>query len=106
MTTRIPQPSGGDQNYPPYDALIAASEREIARRKRELKELRRQRRRARRAEAARFVHTHSRAGIFWIGTTAFSSSMVCFAVGEIQIGTDLLMFAIQVWLMVLGLPRR
>ncbi|MEV0695997.1 hypothetical protein [Streptomyces sp. NPDC050388] len=103
MTMRIPQPGGGGQNYPPYDALIEASEREIARRKRELKELRRWRRRA---KADRFVHTHSRVSVFWIGTTAFASSMVCFAVGERQIGTDLLMFAIQVWLMVLGLPRR
>ncbi|GGP77687.1 hypothetical protein GCM10010231_55890 [Streptomyces sindenensis] len=103
---RIPQPSAGGQNLPPYDALIAASEREIARRKRELKELRRQRRRARRADAAQFVHTHSRAGVFWIGTTAFTSSMVCFAVGETQMGADLLMLAVQVWLMLLGLPRR
>lgn len=106
MTTSIPQPSDGGQNFPPYDALIAASNREIARLKRERKELRRQRRRARRADAAQLAYTHSRASVFWIGTTAFSSSMVCFAVGETQLGTELLMFAIQVWLMILGLPRR
>ncbi|MFJ3673931.1 hypothetical protein ACIPSE_46605 [Streptomyces sp. NPDC090106] len=105
MTTRIPQPSGGSQDFPAYDLLIAASEREIARHKRELKEHRRQRRLARRAKAAQFAQTHSRAGVFWIGATAFSSSMACFASGETQIATDLLMFAIQVWLMLLGLPR-
>ncbi|MFJ8982905.1 hypothetical protein [Streptomyces sp. NPDC102282] len=106
MTMVIPQPDGGDQNLLPYDALIAATEREIARRKRDLKELRRRRRRAKRAEAARFVHAHSCVGVFWIGTTAFASAVVCFAVGETQVGTELLMFAVQVWLMVLGLPPR
>ncbi|MFC5170635.1 hypothetical protein [Streptomyces mutomycini] len=106
MTMMIPQPDGGDHNLLPYDALIAATEREIARRKRDLKELRRRRRRAKRAEAARFVYTHSRIGVFWIGTTAFAAATVCFAMGETQAGAELFMFAVQVWLMVLGLPRR
>ncbi|MFF5379441.1 hypothetical protein [[Kitasatospora] papulosa] len=106
MTMRIPQPSTGGQNFPPYDALIAATECELARHKQELKELRRQRRRAKRAATARLAYAHSRVGVFWIGTTAFAAAMVCLAVGEMQVGAELFMFAIQVWLMVLGLPRR
>ncbi|MEU1131045.1 hypothetical protein ABZ383_14475 [Streptomyces sp. NPDC005900] len=106
MTTRIPQPGGHGYNPPPYDALIAASKHEIARRKHGIAQLRRQRRRAKRAQAAHIVRTHSRTGILGIGTAAFASSMVCFALGEMTVATELLKFALSLWLLILGLPRR
>ncbi|MEU8949705.1 hypothetical protein [Streptomyces sp. NPDC048489] len=102
--TSIPQPGGQRDSLPVYDALIAASEREIARQKHAIKQLRRQRRRARRAEVARRARTHSRAGLFWIGNIAFASSLTCYLTGETAVAHELLQFALAAWLSALQLP--
>ncbi|MFE5560210.1 hypothetical protein [Streptomyces sp. NPDC056544] len=108
--TSIPQPGPQGENTPAtitaLDSLIEAEKRRLLAQHGWLKQLRRDRRRAQRAEAARICRTYTRAGLFWSGAAAFSTAMVCFALGQVGIAAQLLQFTFGAWIAALQIPPR
>ncbi|MGW0822556.1 hypothetical protein [Streptomyces sp. NPDC002845] len=81
-----------------FDDMIRDAKKDLALQRRRVRQMRRERRREKRRAAARWARRHSRAILFWSGTTACGAGLLLLTLGAHGLALELLKVAAAAWI--------